>query len=469
MLQVTPRPLAPERRWRVHRHLIATTARYRRYLIALVAAIGPVWLLAAAYLTVAPVSYTSKMTLILPGSGAGGTLNVDSIGNASAVTASPFSGTTLSPTENYKRLLASGNTLARGVRLAGENGPPLAPPDVKLIDQTNLIEIAIRGPTARTAQRRALGLRDAFLAELDRLRADEANHRETADRRHLAELQAKVREAQGRVLRFQGSTGLVSLEQFNARVSALDGLRDCERQARAQQAQSLATTERLARTLGISPGAARRAFLLKADPLFQGLLQRYAAATASETEQGGTLGPAHATMRELAAARASLQAALVARGAALTGLPARTLLSFADLSVTEGRARMFETLIADDASAAGAGGALAEVRAQIGAQAAASGRLVEEAGRLAELVRDERVAEAVFSSALARLDTNKSDPFASYPLVQTLEEPSLPDKRTSPSRLLALGGAVAATFMIMMGFGLLWLRRPILRRLLPNG
>ena len=83
-------------------------------------------------------------------------------------------------------------------------------------------------------------------------------------------------------------------------------------------------------------------------------------------------------------------------------------------------------------------------------------------------MRDLRVAEAVFSSALARLDTNKSDPFASYPLVQTLEAPSLPRSRSAPSPLLAFAGAIGASLFTFFGFLLIWLRQPIIRKLLPN-
>ena len=89
-------------------------------------------------------------------------------------------------------------------------------------------------------------------------------------------------------------------------------------------------------------------------------------------------------------------------------------------------------------------------------------------GQLADLMRDLRVAEAVFSSALARLDTNKSDPFASYPLVQILEAPSLPREKSAPSSLLAIAGGVGATLFTLLGFLLLWLRQPIIRKLLPN-
>jgi uncharacterized protein involved in exopolysaccharide biosynthesis len=74
----------------------------------------------------------------------------------------------------------------------------------------------------------------------------------------------------------------------------------------------------------------------------------------------------------------------------------------------------------------------------------------------------------LFSSALARLDTNKQDRFASYPLVQILEAPSLPRAPSSPSPLLALAGAVVASFLVLFGAALIWTRQPIIRHFFPN-
>jgi uncharacterized protein involved in exopolysaccharide biosynthesis len=440
----------------------------RRRLLPCVLALASIWALTGVYLAFAPVRYSSQMTFLLPGSGVGGSLNLDRIGQVTSVTASAFSSPNLSPTENYKHLLVADVTLDNAARLAGESGHGFPLPTVKLVDQTSLIAVAVTGATAQQAQQRAQALRRAFMAGLDRLRQDEAVKREASDRARISELQGKVRDAQSKLLNFQSATGLVSIEQFNARIAALDALRDREQQQRTATAQVSATTARLESALGISATGTRQVFLLKADPLFQSLLTRYAALTTSSAEKGATLGSHHVTMEELNAQNSALRDALVARGHALTGLPARKLLAFADMSVADGRAQLFGTLVAADSQLAGASAALADMKQQMAEQTEMRNLLTDEAARLADMVRDLRVAEAVFSSALARLDTNKSDPFASYPLVQTLEEPSLPRKRSSPSLILALAGATAASLLILIGFGLLWLRAPIIRKLRPN-
>ncbi len=464
--QKQPRRLI--RLWHVVRDGLPSVGRYRRYVIAIAPALLVVWALTITYLVLAPVRYTSSTTLILPGSGVGGSLNLDSIGQASTVTSSAFSSSTLSPTENYKRLLMADTTMERAAERLDEKPSAFPGPSIKLLDQTNLILLTVTGDSPEHAQARGKALRSAFLEVLSELRADEAEKREAADLKRLAELEAKVRETQRALLDFQGETGLVSLDQFNSRIGALDNLKGQERDARAMTAQQAAIRQRLGSVLKIGPDAVRQALLLKADPVFQKLLDRYAEVNRDTVEASGTLGQAHATREELEAERDALQRDIVARGGKVSGLQPAALLRFADVSVSDGRERMFEALISAEGQVAGASAALSEIRDQIGEQTAQSAELVAQASQLSDLVRDHRVAEAVFSSALARLDTNKADPFASYPLVQTLEEPSLPPAPSSPSLILALLGAIVASLFILFGFTLAWLRQPILHKLLPN-
>ena len=49
------------------------------------------------------------------------------------------------------------------------------------------------------------------------------------------------------------------------------------------------------------------------------------------------------------------------------------------------------------------------------------------------ILNEYKVAEAVFASALARINTAKSDVFASYPMVQVVSAPSIDYAPTSPN------------------------------------
>jgi uncharacterized protein involved in exopolysaccharide biosynthesis len=466
--QTISKPRFLLRLWYMVRDGLPTPGRYRRYLVSLLPVLIAIWVLTGAYLAVAPTRYTSNFTLILPGTGVGSSMNVESIGQAQSSSASAFSSTTLSPTENYKRLLMADVTLRQAARIAGEDEFSFPDPVVRLTDQTNLIEVQITASSAKQANARAVALRTAFLQQLDRLRSDEASVREVSDTRHLTELETKVREAQQKLIRFQAANGLVSLDQFNTRIANIDALREREREARTALRQHSAETRRYSGTLRTSSGGANNTLRLRSDPVFQKLVERYATLDADAEQKSATLGEAHADRAQADGERDALRKALAERGRELTGLSEARLLKTVDLSVSDGRSSLMEGMITSDVKSAGTGAALSEIRGDLARQQSRAGNLVNKASVLADLMRDHRVAEAVFSSALARLDTNKQDPFASYPLVQTLEEPSLPRGPSSPSALVAIIGAVAASFLLFIGFGLIWLRQPIIRKFFPN-
>jgi uncharacterized protein involved in exopolysaccharide biosynthesis len=189
---------------------------------------------------------------------------------------------------------------------------------------------------------------------------------------------------------------------------------------------------------------------------------------ADAEQKSAALGEAHGEMAQADGERDTLRIAMTQRGRELTGIGPGALMRMVDLSVSDGRSNLFEGLINNKVEYDGARASLTEIRSDLARQQRQSGKLVTHASQLADLTRDHRIAEAVFSTALARVDTNKQDPFASYPLVQTLEEPSLPRKPASPSLVLALAGALGATFLLFVGFMLTWFRQPILSKLLPK-
>ena len=81
--------------------------RLLRYLFVLAIGWVGILTLAMAFFFLTPKTYSSGFTLILPGAGSGASVNLDSLGQATSNTASPFGSQSLSPTENYKKLLQS--------------------------------------------------------------------------------------------------------------------------------------------------------------------------------------------------------------------------------------------------------------------------------------------------------------------------------------------------------------------------
>ena len=338
---------------RVVRQGLPSPGRYKRYLTSIAPILAVIWGLTIAYVVLMPRNYSSEFTFILPGSGMGSSINVESIGQAQGSANSAFSSPTLSPTENYKQLLTADVTLRAAAQIAQENPDHFPAPVIKLVDQTNLIAITISGRTPDAAKRRAEALRLAFLAKLDSLRADEADKREATDLKQLDAVSDKVQAAQRRLIAFQAGHGLATLEQFNGRIAAVDTLRDKERELRIQLRQQGAMTDRLTGTLGNGPRSANMLMRLRGDPVFQELAQRYAAANADAELKAGTLGPRHSAMAQINAERSELRHALLQRGHELTGLPEAALMQTTDLQLGDGRSALMQAMSVSDAQAAG--------------------------------------------------------------------------------------------------------------------
>lgn len=439
--------------------------RERRYLLTSLLIIIAIWSLTAAYLALTPAKYQSEFSLILPGSGSGGSLNVESIGQAQSSSSSAFASATLSPTENYKRLLSTNRTLRSAALSLGEDPDEFPAPKIELIDQTNLIIVKVAGGSAEQAEQRAAAIKNQFLLQLQSLRKDEAKQREIVDSKYLVELEKKVQSTQKKLLAFQAQNGLVSLDQFNNRIANLDALQEKERDERTKLRSKAAETQRFSSILGTGVGGANKALKLRSDPIFQGLAEKYAAASVIAEEKSATLGDNHGSLIVSKDERDSLRNALLRRGRELTGLGNKSILNSVDITVSAGRSNLMQGMAVAESQRSGINASLSEIRSDIRKLSANRSDLVTSASQLADLIRDHRVAEAVFSSALARLDTNKQDPFASYPLVQVLEAPSLPNSPSSPSKMLAIAGAIAATLFLIIGLTLLWLRQRIIRKI----
>ncbi|MFI2770328.1 hypothetical protein ACH50P_22980, partial [Sulfitobacter sp. M22386] len=137
-----------------------------------------------------------------------------------------------------------------------------------------------------------------------------------------------------------------------------------------------------------------------------------------------------------------------------------------DLAPAGARAELLAQLVRMDAERAGVREQHATLSARLKEDLTKQQRLAATAAKLQDLQRDFSVAEAVFATAIARTQSTKSDVYASYPLVQVLENPSLPDRPSSPNRKLAIAAGGAATFMMLLGLTLGWIRSALIGRLI---
>lgn len=464
----------PSRGWLVRTSLHALTlrrfvfggriddaGRLPRYGLLTFLGVAALWVPVVAYLQLAPIRYSSSVSLILPGSGASNSISLSEIGQASSFANSAYSSPSLSPTVTYKRLLGSQRVLAAAAGLLGLGGA-LDEPRVKLVDQTGLVLLEMRGASPEDAQARADALTAAFLAELETLRRDEQTRRADSARSAIAEYETAVADTRQDITRLQRESGLTSPKTFEEIVAGREELAARLRDLDADLEQTTARAAALEAALGVEARVAALSLKLQADPEFRNLGQAMATVASELAEARGEYGERHPVLIAARDRYAGTVSRLRARAGQLTGLEDAALGERIDLAADGERARLLAELVRLSAERRGHLAERAVVADKLAGADARVDRLMDAAGRLDDLQRDYQVAEAVFASALARVDTSKADVFASYPLVQVLEAASLPESPSSPRKMIAIAAGIAGTLCLFVALALAWLRRPMI-------
>lgn len=442
--------------------------RFLRYAMVMMAGWIVIGALAAAFLVLSPKTYSSGFTLILPGAGSGASVNLDSLGQATTNTSSPFGSHSLSPTENYKRLLQSfrlRGRVAEALDLPIEEVPA---PSIKLANQTKLMYVSVKAESPDAAHQLADAWLTAFEQELDALRSEEQLLREAAYRETLAGFEEAVRKTQANIIAFQTEHGLISVEQFRDLVGQTETLRIELERAEAERQVALSEVGRLSGILGVTADQAVDILALLSDGAFQAMIKAQSEAMTTRSELTDMFGPNHpdviAATRELS----GLNAGIFDRGRILIGFQAFAELDRAYYTSHNERSALISQLVAATVRLAGVEKRRDAMQAQLIDTQARVEKLAVPATELDGLLRDHQVAETVFASALARIDTNRTDVFASYPLTQTVEAPARPNAPATPSKKFIALGTIAGMIFYAIGLALLWIRLPIIRALLKT-
>ncbi len=129
--------------------------RRRRYF--LVAALGSafIWALALAVVWLVPRVWAVDYTLILPSSDPDGRVSLNEVGQAYATSRSTYDGKSLDPRVNYRQIMMSDDVLDAAAKLAEVPLARFGTPRIKLIDQSSVMEVEVRGGSAKGALRKA--------------------------------------------------------------------------------------------------------------------------------------------------------------------------------------------------------------------------------------------------------------------------------------------------------------------------
>ncbi|MEO1621163.1 MAG: hypothetical protein AAFU53_09045, partial [Cyanobacteria bacterium J06632_3] len=179
------------------------------------------------------------------------------------------------------------------------------------------------------------------------------------------------------------------------------------------------------------------------------------------------LGAQHPLVVEKRAELDGAEAALEERGSILLGRSVNetTLAQIApigiDPRVAVSRGELFREAVSSRATQSGLISQSAELSNQINGLEGRLRQLSQEQFTVDRLQRNLQVAEAIFASAVAKLNLDEGDIYAIYPPIELAAQPTLPseDQYTSPSSTVAFGGALALSFLVTTGLLLHWANR----------
>ncbi|WP_019502900.1 GumC family protein [Pseudanabaena sp. PCC 6802] len=422
-----------------------------------------IWGFGVLYLKLAPSSYTSQFSLILPGSGSGINLTLPEIGSATSSSTSPFGSSSQDPRANYQYIANDENVIEEAARSLNITPKEFGKPKSKLIDNTTILQFDLDATSPQKARDRSYALYRALTRKVSQLRAEEMTKRDVGIQATLESAQKRLQDAQRRLSEYKAKSGLNSSDQVKDLSSNIEQLRKQKAETLAQQQQVSQRLQQLSSDLGLSVQEAANAFTLNADQLFQQNLKDYNESTATLTVLRSKWGKNHPSVVKEFAKQEAAQTALMKRARILLGRDINQAnlarLNLSSNSNGTGRDALFKELVTVQAERSGIVAQNETLTQQIELLESRLNRLSQKSLMLERLQRDAQIAEAVFASTLAKLDLGKTEIFAAYPLVQLISEPSLPDVPTSPKPLFVYLGASIGSILATTAFFLLYLRQ----------
>lgn len=428
-----------------------------------------IWLPTLYYITRAKPVFETSWRIILPGEGVKSSIDVDSVGEAKTSEKSIFASRNFDPRSTYREIAGSSIVVSRAHDMAALTGiEEFASPKIKVIPQTAILQFSLRRNDPETAQIHARIFMDSFDERVGELRLTELRSRKGAALDNVQSLRAQLQEKQRIKLALQREAGLFSEAEYKSIVESAGKRRNTLTEAEVELRNLVEKFRAFTHTLGIAPDVASQALVLKSDRLFQSLATAYVEATTKLAEIDGNFGKNYPDRVMTAARKDEYEARLVERIRVLTGAEPNNLSLMIDLTQSAERSELFAALVRMKADVAGQLAKVRELRAVVARTDAKTLDLADDADRVAAAIQEAEIANAIFASSLANADLSQTNPYASYPLYQVLDEPKLPGKPVAPKKLEAIAGATGATLLIITGFAALWYRRRVLRRRRKN-
>jgi len=367
-------------------------------------------------------TFKTSWILLLPGKERASTINLDNLGEARSNGANAYGSVSISPKNTYKEIALSDAVIINAAQKYGVEAVAFSKPKITLIDQTPAMKFTLVGESRDELSYRANLYNDTFHETLDELRQNEIDRNYKGVENSLADTKSRLANARQAIVNHQTQSEFISEQQFQRWMNDAQGLRTQKNQTDIEVARLEATILTLLFQLGISSEQAEALILLLSNPAIKSNLQRLSTQVTKQVE-----------LRSQYAEKNPLRKQVDREVSALVNEVRNALQDVPEINGISDQ-NLF-ALLSDEAAVTIQGIAASLARFDgLNAQSDALSQQqkayqekikydTQNAATLADLQREHQIAEAIFSSALAKLDTSRLDIYSTYPLTQLLTRP----------------------------------------------
>lgn len=394
------------------------------------------------YLMLESPSYKTSWVMLLPGTERASTINLDNIGEARSNGANAYGSVSISPKNTYKEIALSDAVINSAANQYGVEANAFSKPRIQLIDQTPAMKFTLVGESKEDLITRAKLYNDTFHQVLDALRSNEIERNFDGIELNLEQAKIRLQQARQDIVDYQIKTSFFSDNQFTRWTDDTEQLR-VEHTGVEIEIKSLGAklTAALGQ-LGITGDQANALLTLQANPLVPSTLQALSEKHAELAVAKSVYGSENPIRKVLEKERKHL---VSETRLLLKGVPGLDMLSDSKLYglISVSNSELIKTvnaLLAEQQALLVKRDAMQLSREQYLERVKSH---AQDSATLSDLQRVHQIAEAIFSSALAKLDTSRLDIYATYPLTQLLTSPGATVKRDRlKSKLMILAGII---------------------------
>ena len=427
------------------------------YFSLLILGNAAMWGLGLFYINSTSPTYKSEFSLSLPGNISHTNVNLPERGTAYSQPVSPYENSIQDPRENYKLIMESSIVQEAAAAKLKMTPEEFGEPQIKILDKTTAINLEFKGDTPKEAQAKSWVFFKALQDRLNTLRYKESTQKESKVDQSLQNSQKKLELAQKRFFEYRNLSGLVTDTQLEDLANNLELLRNKRNEAAVKKQQTSTRVKELSSNFNISTQEANKTFILQSDQIFRQHLQNYTDATSNLVILESKFLPNHPSMIDAKQKVNLASSALLARSNYLLGYPIdqKTLNKLSSDGVQKDFVQGIVTARLDNKES---NATIQELDDQITQLQTRLQAMAKHKSTLEALKREMQIAEAVYSSNLASLDANKSNFYGSYPRIQLLTEPNLPEEPSSPKKKLIFAGIGLASVFSATAVLTLYLR-----------